>query len=97
MKKSKFSETQIISILKEFESDMPATELYRKHGVHPKTFYAWKNRYAGMNAAELKKLKELEAENTKLKKMYAELSLLNYAMKDMIDVAKRNCAGTSTN
>lgn len=85
MKQSKFTQSQIVSMLREYESGVPVTDICRKNSVHPKTFYGWKNKYSGMNASELKRLKELEAENSKLKKMYAELSLLNYAMKDVIE------------
>jgi len=85
MKQSKFSESQIVSILKEYESGVAVTDICRKNGVHPKTFYGWKNRFAGMGTQELKRLKELEAENAKLKKMYAELSLMNFALKDAME------------
>ena len=85
MKQSKFTQSQIVSMLREYESGVAVTDICRKNSVHPKTFYGWKNKYSGMSATELKRLKELEAENTKLKKMYAELSLINYTMKDIIE------------
>lgn len=85
MKTSKFTQAQIVNMLREYENGGNVNEICRKNSVHPKTFYSWKNKYSGMNASELKRLKELEAENTKLKKMYAELSLINYAMKDIIE------------
>lgn len=85
MKQSKFTESQIVSIIKEYESGIAVTDICRRHGVHPKTFYGWKNRYSGMGTQELKRLKELEAENAKLKRMYAELSLVNFALKDAME------------
>ena len=84
MKKSRFTETQIISILQEADAGMKVQELCRKHGVSPATYYSWKSKYGGMSASELKRTKELEAENTKMKRMYAELSLENDALKELI-------------
>jgi len=84
MKKSRFTETQIISILQEADAGMKVGELCRKHGISPATYYAWKSKYGGMSASELKRTKELEAENAKLKRMYAELSLENEALKELI-------------
>lgn len=84
MKKSRFTETQIISILQEADAGMKVAELCRKHGVSPATYYSWKSKYGGMSASELKRTKELEAENAKLKRMYAELSLENEALKELI-------------
>ena len=81
MKQSKFTQSQIVSMLREYESGVAVTDICRKNSVHPKTFYGWKNKYSGMSATEIKRLKELEAENTKLKKLYADLSLITYAMK----------------
>jgi len=75
MKKSKFSPTQISKILKEFEEGKSVEELSRIHGISRATFYKWRQRYGGMNASELKRIKELEAENAKLKRMYANLAL----------------------
>jgi len=72
MKKSKFSDHQIISILKQHEAGVPVTELAREHGVSTALIYQWRAKYGGMDAALMKQLKELEAENARLKKMYAE-------------------------
>ena len=85
MKKTRFTENQIIKILKEPEAGRTVSDLCREYGIHQATFYNWKSKYGGMNASQLKRLKELEEENTKLKKMYAETSLHNYALKDLIE------------
>lgn len=84
MKKSRFSETQIVSILKMADAGMPVKEVCRKHGISEPTYYNWKSRYGGMDASDLKRTKELEAELSKLKRMYADLALENQAMKDLI-------------
>jgi putative transposase len=84
MKKSRYSETQIVSILKKQEAGVKLTELCREYGISEATFYNWKAKYGGMDVNEVKRLKDLESENAKLKKMYAELSLENYALKDLI-------------
>ena len=85
MKRSRFTETQIISILDEADAGMAVKDLCRKHGISDATYYNWKSKYGGMSASELKRLREMEAENAKLKKMYAELALENTALKDLID------------
>ncbi len=72
MKKSRFSDTQILAILKQAESGIPVPELCREHGISSATFYNWRSKYGGMDASLMKKLKELEEENRRLKKMYAE-------------------------
>ncbi len=72
MKRSRFSDTQILSILKQAESGMPVPEICREHGISSATFYNWRSKYGGMDASLMKRLKELEAENKRLKKMYAE-------------------------
>ncbi len=72
MKKSKFSDSQILSIIKQAENGMPIPELCRKHGISSATFYNWRSRYGGMDASLMKRLRELEIENHRLKKMYAE-------------------------
>ena len=81
MKKSKFSEVQIASILKEFDQGKSAEEITRDHGVSRATLYKWRQRYGGMEASELKRVKHLEEENARLKKMYANLAM-------ELDVAK---------
>lgn len=85
MKKSKFTESQIVSILKEFESGISAVDLCRKYGIGQATFYKWKAKYSGMSTSELRRLKELEEENRRLKKMYAELSMDHEALKEVIE------------
>mgnify|MGYP000977293240 CR=1 FL=1 len=75
MRKSQFSHTQIANILKEFEQGKSVEEIQRDHGVSKATFYKWRQRYAGMEASELKRIKELEEENARLKRMYANLAM----------------------
>ncbi len=86
MKNQKFSEAQIFAILKEGETGaMIVPELCRKHGLGQSTYYKWKSKYGGMERSELAKLKALEDENKKLKKLFADVSLQNMALKDMIE------------
>ena len=75
MRKSQFTPTQIAGILKEFDNGKSADEINRDHGVSKATFYKWRERYGGMEASELKRIKELEEENAKLKRMYASLAM----------------------
>ena len=85
MRKSKFSPHQIASILKEFELGKSVTDITREHGVSSAAFYKWRERYAGMNSKELKRLKVLEDENRKLKQMYATLALDHQMAKEIIE------------
>ncbi len=85
MKKSRFSEERIISILKQADAGVKMAELARKNGVSEATLYNWKARYGGMDASQLRRLKELEGENARLKKMYAELSLEHHALQDAVE------------
>lgn len=84
MKKSRFKEEQIIAILKEKAAGHSVAELARKHGVSEVTIYDWKKKYNGMEVEELRKLKSLEQENARLKKMYADLSLEHDMIKDLL-------------
>ena len=85
MKSSRFTETQIIAILKEADAGVLVKDLCRKHGISEPTYYNWKSKYGGMSASDLKRMKEMEAELSKLKRMYADLALENRALKDLIE------------
>ena len=85
MRKSKFTESQIVAILSEGEVGIPVTEVCRKHGISNGLYYQWKSKYSGVSVNELKRIKELEAENAKLKRMYADLALENTAIKDVLN------------
>ena len=82
MKSSKFSESQIVTILKLAENGMPITEVCRSNGVSSATFYKWRAKYGGMDVSMLSKVKQLEAENNRLKRMYAELQLDHDVLKE---------------
>lgn len=85
MKKSRFTEQQIVGVLKQAEAGVAVKELSRKLGISDQTFYNWKAKYGGLSVSDLKRLKELEAENAKLKKMYADLALENEAIKGVLN------------
>lgn len=85
MRTSKFSPTQIAKILKEFDNGKTAVEISREHGVSTAAFYKWRERYAGMSGTELKRIKELEEENRRLKQMYASLALDHQMAKEIIE------------
>ncbi|MBA7704017.1 IS3 family transposase ISSse3 [subsurface metagenome] len=85
MKKSRFSESKIVNILKQQEGGRTIQEISREYGISQATFFNWKSKYGGMSASHLKRLKELEEENLRLKKMYADKSLQNDALKDLLE------------
>ena len=84
MKRSRFTEEQIIGILKEHQGGLGAKDLCRKHGVSDATFYKWRAKFGGMEVSDAKKLKALEAENTKLKKLLAEQMMDVWTLKEML-------------
>jgi len=85
MRKSKYSDQQIISILKQNEAGQSVPDLCREHGMSSALFYKWRAKYGGMDASLMKRLKELEAENTRLKKMYAEERLMSQIRKEALE------------
>jgi putative transposase len=84
MKKTRFTETQIVKAIEEHEGGRKAEDICRELGITSAAFYKWRQRYGGLEVGELKRLKELEEENSRLKRMYAEISMENHAMKDLI-------------
>jgi len=84
MRGSRFSEEQIIGVLKEGEAGVATAELCRRHGISPATYYKWKARYGGLDVSEARRLRQLEEENRKLKQLLAEASLDNYALKELL-------------
>jgi putative transposase len=84
MKTTKFTESQIVKALKEAEGGRPVIEISRELGINKQTFYNWKKKYSGMDGAQLKRLKELEDENRRLKQMYADAALDNKMLKDVL-------------
>lgn len=84
MRKSKFSESKIVTLLKEAEAGRKVSDICREHGVSSATVYQWRSKYGGMEASDIKKLKELQEENEKLKRMYADMALENQAIKDLL-------------
>lgn len=84
MKRTRFTETQIVGILKEYEAGKKVPDLCHEHGISKATFFNWKSKYGGVEVNELKRIKELEEENSRLKKMYAELSLDNQIIKEIL-------------
>jgi putative transposase len=84
MKRSRFSEERIIGVLKEHQAGMSAADLCRRHGISDATFYKWRSKYGGMEVSDARKLKALEEENRKLKKLLAEQLLDNSTLKEML-------------
>lgn len=84
MKANRFSEAQIVAILKQQQAGQTVVQIAREHGISEATFYNWKQKYGGMEVSELKRLKDLEEENRRLKKMYAELSLEHEVVKEAL-------------
>lgn len=85
MKRSRFSEEQIIGILKEAEAGAPGKDICRRHGISEQTFYRWKAKFGGLGVSDARRLKQLEAENAKLKKVVADLTLDKEALKELLE------------
>ena len=85
MRKSRFTETQIVKILKEVEGGRQVKEFCREYGVSDATYYNWKSKYGGMEASDIRRLKEMEDESRRLKQMFADLSLKHEALKDIVE------------
>ena len=93
MKKSRYSEAQIVSVLKEAESGVPVSELCRTHGMSSAAFYQWRSKYGGMDASLISEMKQLQAENARLKRMYADIAMQNELAKMMADLPPEFAAG----
>ena len=85
MKRTRFSESQIVGLLKQADAGIKVKDLCREHGISEATYYNWKAKYGGLEASDLKRLKETESELAKLKRMYADLALENRALKDLLE------------
>lgn len=85
MKRSRFSEEQIIGILKEAEAGAPGKDICRRHGISEQTFYRWKAKFGGLGVSDARRLKQLESENAKLKKVVADLTLDKEALKELLE------------
>ncbi len=84
MKRSKYSETQIVQILKEQQAGVRVDEIARKYGISSATFFKWKSRYGGLDVSDVKRMRELESENLQLKRLYSDMALENRALKDLL-------------
>jgi putative transposase len=89
MKKSRFTETQILAILKEGEAGIKVKDICRNHGISDATYYNWKSKYGGMQSSDLKRMKDMEAELSQLKRMFADMALENRALKDLIEKSSK--------
>lgn len=85
MRKSRFSESQVVGILKQVEGGRAVKDVCREHGISENTYYNWKSKYGGMDVSDIRRMRELEDENRRLKQMYADLSLENRVLKDVIE------------
>ena len=85
MMKSRFSESRIVGILKEADAGVKVQDIWRTYNISSATYYKWKSKYGGMEVSDVKRLKELEGEYRRLKQMYADVSLENHALKDLIE------------
>lgn len=85
MRRSRFSEAQIVGMLKEAEAGKTVEEICRSHGISAATFYKWRSKYGGLEASDLKKMRDLEQQHSQLKRMYADLAMENNALKDLIE------------
>ncbi len=85
MRKSKFTEHQIVSMLKQHDAGAKVADICREHGISNATFYQWKAKYGGLDASQLKLVKELQEENSRLKRMYAELSMMHDSLKQVVE------------
>lgn len=85
MRRSRFSEAQIVGMLKEAEAGKSVEEICRSHGISAATFYKWRSKYGGLEASDLKKMRDLEQQHSQLKRMYADLAMENNALKDLIE------------
>lgn len=86
MKKSRFTETQILAILKEGEAGIKVTDICRNHGIADAAYYNWKSKYGGMQSSDLKRMRVMEMELSQLKRMFADMALENRALKDLIEI-----------
>ncbi len=86
MKTTRYTESQIVAVLKQSDAGLPIKDICRQAGISQATYYQWKSKYGGMEASDLKRVKELESENAKLKRMFADLALENAAMEPRINV-----------
>ena len=85
MRRSRFSETQIVGMLKEAEAGKTVEDICRSHGISSATFYKWRSKYGGLEASDLKKMRDLEQQHSQPKRMYADLAMENNALKDLIE------------